>query len=53
MEIYAITLIARLAGAIGSFLQERGEEIDDRRCPPGAADSRRGLTRRDPRGLGC
>lgn len=27
MEIYAITVIATLAGAIGSFLQKRGEEI--------------------------
>ena len=31
MEIYAITVIATLAGAIGSFLQKRGEEIDDKR----------------------
>lgn len=29
MEIYAITVIATLAGAIGSFLQKRGEEIDE------------------------
>jgi hypothetical protein len=28
MEVYAITVIATLAGAIGSFLQKRGEEID-------------------------
>lgn len=28
MEIYAITVIASLAGAIGSFLQKRGEELD-------------------------
>jgi hypothetical protein len=28
MEIYAITVIATLAGAIGSFLQKRGQEID-------------------------
>jgi hypothetical protein len=28
MEIYAISVIATLAGAIGSFLQKRGEEID-------------------------
>jgi branched-subunit amino acid ABC-type transport system permease component len=28
MEIWAITVIATLAGAIGSFLQRRGEEID-------------------------
>ncbi|MEA2208529.1 MAG: hypothetical protein QOF54_1006 [Solirubrobacteraceae bacterium] len=27
MEIYAITVIATLAGAIGSFLQKRGQEI--------------------------
>jgi hypothetical protein len=31
MEIYAITVIATLAGAIGSFLQKRGQEIDDKR----------------------
>jgi hypothetical protein len=29
MEAYAITVIATLAGAIGSFLQKRGAEIDD------------------------
>jgi hypothetical protein len=28
MEIWAITVIATLAGAMGSFLQRRGEEID-------------------------
>jgi hypothetical protein len=28
MEIYAITVIATLAGALGSFLQKRGEERD-------------------------
>jgi hypothetical protein len=28
MEIYAITVIATLAGAMGSFLQKRGQEID-------------------------
>lgn len=31
MEIWAITVIATLAGAIGSFLQKRGQEIDDKR----------------------
>lgn len=31
MEVYAITVIATLAGAIGSFLQKRGEEIDSKR----------------------
>jgi hypothetical protein len=31
MEIYAITVIATLAGAIGSFLQKRGLEIDAKR----------------------
>jgi hypothetical protein len=31
IEIYAITVIARLAGAIGSFLQKRGQEIDEKR----------------------
>ncbi len=29
MEVYAITVIATLAGAIGSFLQKRGQEIDN------------------------
>jgi hypothetical protein len=28
MEIYAITVIATLAGAFGSFLQKRGQEIE-------------------------
>jgi hypothetical protein len=28
MEIWAITVIATLAGAMGSFLQKRGEEMD-------------------------
>lgn len=28
MEIYAITVIATLAGAVGSFLQKRGDEIE-------------------------
>ena len=31
MEIYAISVIATLAGAIGSFLQKRGQELDDGR----------------------
>jgi len=31
MEIYAITVIASLAGALGSFLQKRGQETDDKR----------------------
>ncbi|HEY7932303.1 MAG TPA: hypothetical protein VID48_00630 [Solirubrobacteraceae bacterium] len=31
MEAYAITVIATLAGAIGSFLQKRGAEMDDNR----------------------
>lgn len=30
MEIYAITVIATLAGAIGSFLQKRGQEIGEK-----------------------
>ncbi len=30
MEVYAITVIATLAGALGSFLQKRGEEIEDK-----------------------
>ena len=29
MEIYAITVIATLAGAFGSFIQKRGRELDD------------------------
>ena len=29
MEIYAITVIATLAGAMGAFLQKRGLEIDE------------------------
>lgn len=29
MEIYAVTVIATLAGAVGSFLQKRGSEIDE------------------------
>ena len=31
MEAYAIIVIATLAGAIGSFLQKRGQEIDAKR----------------------
>lgn len=31
MEIYAITVIATLAGAIGSFIQKRGQEIEAKR----------------------
>jgi hypothetical protein len=31
MEVYAITVIATLAGAIGSFLQKRGAEMDEKR----------------------
>jgi hypothetical protein len=31
MEIYAITVIAGLAGAIGTFLQKRGEETKETR----------------------
>ena len=29
MEIYAISVIATLAGAFGSFIQKRGRELDD------------------------
>ncbi len=29
MEVYAISVIATLAGALGSFLQKRSQEIDD------------------------
>jgi hypothetical protein len=28
MAIWAITVVAALAGAFGSFLQKRGQEID-------------------------
>jgi hypothetical protein len=31
MEIYAITVIAGLAGAVGTFLQKRGEETKGER----------------------
>jgi hypothetical protein len=31
MEIWAVTVIATLAGALGSFLQRRGQEIDEKR----------------------
>jgi hypothetical protein len=31
MEIWAITVIAALAGALGSFLQKRGQEFDAKR----------------------
>jgi hypothetical protein len=31
MEVYAITVIASLAAALGSFLQKRGQEIDAKR----------------------
>jgi len=30
MEVYAIIVIAALAGASGSVLQKRGQEIDDK-----------------------
>ena len=30
MEIWAITVIAALAGAFGTFLQKRGEELDSK-----------------------
>lgn len=30
MEAYAITVLVTLAGALGAFLQKRGEEIDDK-----------------------
>src|SRR5476649_2796578 len=30
MEIWAITVVAALAGAFGSFLQKRGQEMDDK-----------------------
>ena len=30
MEIYAITVVGSLAGALGAFLIKRGEELDAR-----------------------
>jgi hypothetical protein len=33
MEIYAITIIATLAGAFGSFIQKRTQEIDEKVDP--------------------
>jgi hypothetical protein len=40
-EIYAISVIAALAGAIGSFLQKRGQEIEDKRGRAALQGSRR------------
>jgi hypothetical protein len=37
MEVYAITVVAALAGAFGSFLQKRGQELSDKH---GSGDSR-------------
>lgn len=34
MEVYAITIIASLAGAVGGFLLKRGEELDHAHAPP-------------------
>lgn len=34
MEVYAITVVAALAGAFGSFLQRRGEERERQRAAP-------------------
>lgn len=31
MEVWAISVIATLAGAMGSFIQKRGEELDRKR----------------------
>ena len=40
MEIYAITVIATLAGGVGSFLQKRGAEMDEKgRAAAGSAGS--------------
>ena len=30
MEIWAVSVIATLAGALGSFIQKRGQEIDEK-----------------------
>lgn len=37
MEVYAITVIATLAGAVGSFFQKRGEERADEDAARGQA----------------
>jgi hypothetical protein len=31
MEIWAVSVIATLAGALGSFIQKRGQEIDEKK----------------------
>ena len=41
MEIYAITVVAALAGAFGSFLQRRGREVDDQRSGAARASASR------------
>ncbi len=43
MEIWAISVIAALAGALGSFLQKRGQELERSRLEPPA----RGQSPRD------
>ncbi len=47
MEVYAITVIAALAGAFGTFLQKRGQEMDDERSRAASGRSRRIPTRGD------
>jgi hypothetical protein len=41
-EIWAVTVIATLAGALGSFLQKRGQEIDEKRGRGGIGAAARG-----------
>ncbi|MFL5864493.1 MAG: hypothetical protein ACJ780_27640 [Solirubrobacteraceae bacterium] len=48
MEIYAITIVASLAGALGAFLIKRGEEIDaaaEHACVPTVSAGRRPAAR--------
>ena len=40
IELCAITVIAALAGAIGSFLQKRGHEMNDKRGRAALGQSR-------------
>ena len=39
MEAYAITVVATLAGSIGTFLIRRAREVDPLPRPPHAAES--------------
>jgi hypothetical protein len=41
MEVWAITVIPMLAGAFGSFLQKRGQEMDAKAQPNNGPQRRR------------